>query len=140
MLLQYFYCSNATAGRLLQDKIQYSGFENVPTGTNSFQSPTNTFQPGVPSFQKKSTILRSWILRFTIIDHEMRHLSYELIIIVIITQDEWKQLKFRDCNGVSNGINLPISVLVLEEQLREDSRNISSISKIMHKSMDRRYF
>merc|ERR1711936_1333490 len=56
------------------------------------------------------------------------------------TRDEWKQLKFRDCNGVSNGINLPISVLVLEEQLREDSRNISSISKIMHKSMDRRYF
>merc|ERR1712227_764347 len=34
------------------------------------------------------------------------------------TREEWKQLKFRDCNGVSNGINLPISVLVLEEQLR----------------------
>merc|ERR1712154_678272 len=34
------------------------------------------------------------------------------------TREEWKQLKFRDCNGVSNGIDLPLSVLILEEQLR----------------------
>merc|ERR1711997_171611 len=34
------------------------------------------------------------------------------------TREEWKQLKFRDCNGISNGIDLPLSVLILEEQLR----------------------
>merc|ERR1711990_966815 len=39
------------------------------------------------------------------------------------TREEWKQLKFRDCNGESNGIDLPLSVLILEEQLRRGANS-----------------
>merc|ERR1711997_65308 len=39
------------------------------------------------------------------------------------TREEWKQLKFRDCNGISNGIDLPLSVLILEEQLRRGANS-----------------
>ena len=32
-------------------------------------------------------------------------------------QEEWESFLFRDCNGVSNGIDLPLVVVQLEESL-----------------------
>ena len=32
-------------------------------------------------------------------------------------QEEWNNLQFRDCNGLSNGIDLPEAVLKLENSL-----------------------
>ena len=35
----------------------------------------------------------------------------------ICVQEEWESFLFRDCNGVSNGIDLPLVVVQLEESL-----------------------
>ena len=40
-----------------------------------------------------------------------------VIIMMTYVQEEWNNLQFRDCNGKSNGMDLPLAVLNQESAL-----------------------